>query len=171
MVKMVDFILHVFCHTKNAQQYWLFQSKRAAQLTLGMASSSLVWPPFLPSPDHGLMNFPLEKCLVSCHEFSDGSSTVAEIPHPPLLASWVVQPPCSQYPTMKSQMSVSLSCVHLHKFSISVRRDSADYCICITGKGGDRVLIVKCHCAITKALPSSFLNPGCVYKVLSTFWM
>jgi len=171
MVKMVDFILHVFCHTKNAQQYWLFQSKRAAQLTLGMASSSLVWPPFLPSPDHGLMNFPLEKCLVSCHEFSDGSSTVAEIPHPPLLASWVVQPPCSQYPTMKSQMSVSLSCVHLHKFSISVRRDSADCCICITGRGGDRVLIVKCHCAITRALPSSFLNPGCVYKVLSTFWM
>ena len=39
-----------------------------------MASSSLVWPPFLPSPDHGLMNFPLEKCLVFCHEFSDGSS-------------------------------------------------------------------------------------------------
>ena len=148
-----------------------FQSKRAAQLTLDMASSSLVWPSFLPSPDHGLMNFPFEKCFVSCHEFSDCSSAVTEIPQPALLASWVAQPPCSQYPTLNPQMSITLSCVHLHKFSISVRRDSADYCICITGKGGDRVLIVKCHCAITKALPSSFLNPGCVYKVLSTFWV
>ena len=75
-----------------------------------MASSSLVWPPFLPSPDHGLMNFPLEKCLVSYHEFSDCSSAVAEIPQPALLASWVAQPPCSQYPTLNPQMSITLLC-------------------------------------------------------------
>ena len=159
MVKMVDFILCVFCHTKNAQQYWLFQSKGAAQLTLDMASSSLVWPPFLPSPDDGLMNFPLEKCLVSCHEFSDGSSAVAEIPHPAILASWVVQPPCSQYPTLNSQMSVILSCVHLHKFSISVRRHSADCYICIAGRGEDRALIVKCHCVHHKSSPRLFFEP------------
>ena len=134
-------------------------SLKKISIQVGMASSSLVWPPFLPSPDHGLMNFPLEKCLVSCHEFSDGSSAVEEIPHLALLASWVVQPPCSQYPFLNTQMSVTLSCVHLHKFSISVRRDSADCYICITGRGEDRVLIVKCHCAHHKSCPKFFSEP------------
>ena len=145
-------------HKKCTVILTLSKYMRAAQLILGMASSSLVWPPFLPSPDYGLMNFPLEKCLVSCHEFSDGSSAVAEIPHPAILASWVVQPPCSQYPTLNSQMSVILSCVHLHKFSISVRRHSADCYICIAGRGEDRALIVKCHCVHHKSSPRLFFE-------------
>ena len=132
-----------------------------------MASSSLVWPPFLPSPDHGLMNFPLEKCLVSYHEFSDCSSAVAEIPQPALLASWVAQPPCSQYPTLNPQMSITLSCVHLHKFSISVRRDSADCCICITGRGEDRFLIVRCHCDHHKSC-NDFILP--VFHHMCSTW-
>ena len=46
------------------------QESKAADMWQGLQFSDLDLP-FPPSPDHDLVNFPMEKCLVACHEFSD----------------------------------------------------------------------------------------------------
>ena len=46
------------------------QESKATAMWQGLQLSDLDLP-FPPSPDHDLVNFPLEKCLVACHEFSD----------------------------------------------------------------------------------------------------
>ena len=113
-----------------------------------MALSPALWsdPPFPASPIHDLMSFPLEKCLVSYHEFSDRSSCCdRDSPPPP---SWHHE--CLSLlvpsPTLSSLMCVTLSCEHLHKFPIRAGTDSASHCIRVTGKGEQGILVPSTGC-------------------------
>lgn len=120
--------------------------------------------PFMPS-----WIFP-RSALWLRHEFSDRELVLIEIPTPTLLASWVVQPPCSQHPTLSSLMCVTLSCEHLHKFPIT--QEQILLVIVVLSQGRDiRHFGAKYRVLIVEVLLSSFSNTGDIYAPSQIFWV
>ena len=113
-----------------------------------MAWSPALWfePPFPTCPIHD-DEFSLREvsCVLSWVQWQEFVLWQG-FPTSTLLASWVAQPPCSQHPTLSSQMCVTTSCEHLHKFSIRAGIDSAGHYICVTGRGEQGILMPNTVC-------------------------
>ena len=137
-----------------------------------MASCSLIWPPFPTLFWSWLDEFSLREvpCDLSWVEWL-GLVLWQEFPTPTLLASWVAQPPRSQHPTLSSQMCVTLSCEHLHKFFIRAGTDSAGHCIHVIGRGEQGILVPSTWCWLQKFSWVLFQTLEIFIKSSQIFWV
>ena len=78
-------------------------------------------------------------------------------PTPTLVASWEAQPSCSQNPTLSSQMSVTPSCEHLHKFSIRAGTDSAGHWSMSQGRES-KAFWCQVQCTDRRSFPEFFFK-------------
>ena len=141
-------------------------------MTHGMVSSSLIWPPFPSLSRSWLDEFSLREvsCVLSRVQWQE-LVLWQRFPTPTLLASWVAQSPCSQNPTLSSQMSVTPSCVNLHKVYIKAGIESAGHCIRVTGKGEQGILVPSTVCWWQKFSWVLFQTLEIFIKSSQIFWV
>ena len=126
-----------------------------------MAWPPALWsgPPFPASPVHGLMNFPLEKCLCLVMSSMTGASAVTDSLPPP---SWHREYLSLLVPSTPPWAHKCLVCICTGSPS---RQEQILLAVASVSQG--KAVGVKYSVLITEVLLSSFSNTGDIYKILS----